>query len=89
MNKKSIGFILMIVSIITLIFYSWLLFFSPVDWMFYGFQIRWWVMAISIQIITTAALALVMWAGYILYTTPTPQMIEEWIEEERTKGNSK
>ena len=89
MNKKIIGFLLMIISIITLILYTWLLFFSPIDWTFYGFQIRWWVIAISIEILTIAALAIVVWAGYILFTTPTPQPIEDWLEKERTKGNSK
>ena len=88
MNKKILGSLLMIISIITLLLYTWLLFFSPIDWTFYGFQIRWWVLAISIEIIATAALAIIIWVGYILFTTPIPQPIEEWVEKEREKGSS-
>jgi hypothetical protein len=84
MNKKVVGFLLMATSIVTLILYVWLLLFTPTEgWLIYGMPIRWWAVAIPTLIIAISALAIITWAGYLLFTMPKPQPIEERIERER------
>lgn len=77
----------MATSIIILILYIWLLLFTPTEgWLIYGMPIRWCAVAIPTLIITTTALAILTWAGYLLFTMPKPQPIEEQIERERQEA---
>ncbi|MCS7125702.1 MAG: transcriptional regulator [Aigarchaeota archaeon] len=76
MNRDMlIGLLILIGSIIGIIIYNWLLFFT--DW---GMI----VLKVTAFIAVTGVLAVLAWIGYTLATTPPPKPIEE-IEKELEK----
>lgn len=69
------GVLILVASIIGILVYNWLLFFS--DW---GMI----VLKITAFVAVTGVLAILAWIGYTLATTPPPKPIEE-IEKELGK----
>lgn len=71
-RDRIIGILLMVISIITILAYAWMLFFTP-----------WTVllMQITLMIAVAGVLGILAWIGYTLATTPPPKPIEE-IEKE-------
>lgn len=84
MNKdKIIGLLIFIGSILGIVIYAWLLFFVATII----------VIQITLFIAVAAILAILLWIGYTLATTPPPKPIEEIekeleeVESEKIKGN--
>jgi predicted DNA-binding transcriptional regulator len=71
-RDQVIGILLMLVSIIIIIAYAWILFFT--EWTLLLIQI-------TLMIAVIAVLGIIAWIGYTLATTPPPKPIEE-IEKE-------
>jgi len=88
MNRKAVGLFTIILSPVLLIVYLWLLLFTPADWIIYGMPIRWWALAIPTLIFMVGALVVMAWVGYLLFSIPKSQPIEEMIEEKRNKTGS-
>ena len=78
-NDKAMGGALLAVSIIVIIAYAWLVFFSP-----------WKALVIEVTafIGVAAVFGILAWIGYALATTPPPKPIEE-IEKEIQEELSK
>jgi len=70
-----IGVLLLVISIIGIVAYNWLLFFT--EWSLI-------VLKLTAFIAVTGLLAIFAWIGYTLATTPPPKPIEE-IEKELEK----
>lgn len=76
MNRDAmIGILLMVASVVGIVAYNWLLFFS--EWAII-------VLKITAFLAVTGLLAILAWIGYTLATTPPPKPIEE-IEKELEK----
>lgn len=71
-RDRAVGVGLMAVSIIVILAYAWLVFFSP-----YAFL----VLQLTAFIAVAGVLGILAWVGYALATTPPPKPIEE-IEKE-------
>ena len=67
-----LGTIVMIASIVGILVYGWLVFFSP--W-------SWFILQLTAFIAVGGVLGILAWIGYTLATTPPPKPIEE-IEKE-------
>ncbi|MCL7390586.1 MAG: transcriptional regulator [Thaumarchaeota archaeon] len=70
-----IGIVILVLSVVGIVTYNWLLFFT--EW---GLMI----LKITAFIAVTGVLAIFAWIGYTLATTPPPKPIEE-IEKELEK----
>jgi len=70
-----IGVTILILSVIGIVTYNWLLFFT--EWSLI-------ILKITAFIVVTGVLAIFAWIGYTLATTPPPKPIEE-IEKELEK----
>lgn len=84
MNKdQSTGFLILFASILGILIYGWLMFFT--SWSILALQI-------SAFVAVAAVLAILAWIGYTLATTPPPASIEEIekeLSEEKGKKESK
>ena len=67
-----LGTVVMIASIVGILVYGWLVFFSP--W-------SWFILQLTAFIAVGGVLGILAWIGYTLATTPPPKPIEE-IEKE-------
>jgi predicted DNA-binding transcriptional regulator len=72
MDDRVVGALILIGSILGILAYFWLIFFSP--WIVLTMQL-------TAFMAVTAVLVILAWIGYTLATTPPPQPIEE-IERE-------
>lgn len=70
-----IGIVILILSVVGIVTYNWLLFFTEWSLM---------ILKITAFIAVTGILAIFAWIGYTLATTPPPKPIEE-IEKELEK----
>ncbi len=70
-----IGIVILALSIVGIVLYNWLLFFTEWDL---------FILKITAFIAVTGVLAIFAWIGYTLATTPPPKPIEE-IEKELEK----
>lgn len=84
MNKDQFtGFIILFTSILGILIYGWLMFFTT-----------WSILALQISAFVAVAvvLAILAWIGYTLATTSPPESIEEIekeLSEEKEKKESK
>lgn len=71
-RDQLIGTLLMVISIVVILVYAWILFFT-----------RWslLLMQITLMVAVVGVLGILAWIGYTLATTPPPKPIEE-IEKE-------
>jgi predicted DNA-binding transcriptional regulator len=75
-RDKAIGVGLIAVGVIGILFYGWLVFFSP--WQVF-------ILQLTAFVAVAAVLGILAWVGYALATTPPPKPIEE-IEKEVQKA---
>jgi predicted DNA-binding transcriptional regulator len=71
-RDQAIGVLLMLISIVVIIGYAWILFFT--EWTLL-------LMQVTLMVAVAALLGIIAWIGYTLATTPPPKPIEE-IEKE-------
>jgi predicted DNA-binding transcriptional regulator len=71
-KDQAIGWLLLIVSIVVIIVYGWIVFFT-----------QWWQLLLQLTafIAIAGVFGILAWIGYTLATTPPPKPIEE-IEKE-------
>ncbi|MCF8884991.1 MAG: transcriptional regulator [Nitrososphaerota archaeon] len=74
-RDQVLGFTILLVSLVGIVVYSWLLFFTNWDLI---------ILKLTAFVAVTGLLALIAWIGYTLATTPPPKPIEE-IEKELEK----
>jgi predicted DNA-binding transcriptional regulator len=74
--NRAIGVGLMAVSVIGILLYGWLVFFSP--WQVF-------ILQLTAFVAVAAVLGILAWVGYALATTPPPKPFEE-IEKEVQKA---
>lgn len=72
MEDKTLGYIILIGSLLGIVCYFYLIFMSP-----------WSVLVIQVSafLAVTAVLAVIAWIGYTLATTPPPLPLEDFVEE--------
>lgn len=81
-RDQALGSLLLVISIIIIIAYTWLVFFPPM----YGADI--FLLKLTGTVAVAGVFAILGWIGYTLATTPPPKPIEEIekeIEEELRK----
>ncbi|MEM0079621.1 MAG: hypothetical protein QXL22_00925 [Candidatus Nezhaarchaeales archaeon] len=82
-RDQFFGVLLMAVSIIVIIVYAWILFFTQWSML---------LMQVTLMVAVASVLGILAWIGYTLATTPPPKPIEEIekeLEEELKKLNEK
>lgn len=84
MSERNIGILLCLLSIIIVVFYTWVLFLSPPDWKIMDRQLSWWALAIPVYIIVLIFWAILIWIGWAMATTKAPPTS---ISEEKEKGS--
>lgn len=57
-------------SIIFMLFYTWLLFLPPSDWMVLGKPLSWWALALPVYVLVFAFFGVLIWIGWAMATTP-------------------
>jgi len=72
MNERTIGAIICVSSVITVLLYTWLLFLSPSDWQILGRQLSWWALAVPVYILVLVFWGILIWIGWAMATTKTP-----------------
>ena len=72
MNDKSVGYLILVGSLLGIALYFYLIFMSP--WILEVFQV-------SVFVAVAAVLAIIAWIGYTLATTPPPEPLEPFVEE--------
>jgi len=90
MNERTIGAIICISSIITVLLYTWLLFLSPSDWKILDKQLSWWALAVPVYILVLVFWGILIWIGWAMATTktPPPPLPEGEKEKERLSSSS-
>ena len=72
MEDKTLGYIILIGSLVGIGLYFYLVFMSP--WVLL-------VVQVSAFLAVAAILAIIAWIGYTLATTPPPMPLEDFVEE--------
>jgi len=72
LNDKTLGYIILIGSLLGIGCYFYLVFMSP--WVLL-------VVQVSAFLAVAAMLAIIAWIGYTLATTPPPMPLEDFVEE--------
>jgi hypothetical protein len=90
-NDKTVGYFIFILSLLGIIGYAcWLLAPAPawLEWLFYynitGERIRWAIIA-PLLLAVVGFLAIAMWIGWTMATTPPPIPIEQLEAEKEEK----
>jgi predicted DNA-binding transcriptional regulator len=73
MDDRVVGVLILIGSILGIVAYFWLVFISP--WFFLTMQL-------TAFVAVAAVLFILAWIGYTLVTTPPPEPIEGFFEED-------
>ncbi len=72
MRDVTQGWLLLILSVLTMIAYFWAVFLAPSDAIFLGKKISDWAIIIPILIVVYLFLFVVAWIGWAMATTPPP-----------------
>ncbi len=87
-RDQLIGWLLVVVSAVVIIVYTWLLFLPPKGLTVLGMPIDQFLIKLTAWLAVALVFGLLGWIGYTLATTPPPKPIEEIekeIEEELKK----
>jgi hypothetical protein len=72
MRNRSLGALLFVLALITMVFYFWLVFMAPEDAVFLGKTALEWAVLIPVVIIVYAVLIVIAWIGWALASTAPP-----------------
>ncbi len=76
---RVVGAILFAIGVALFGGYTWVLFFSQLEWL------KWWAIAIPVYLIVLIVAFIAAWLGWIMVTTPPPKPLEDLTEEVREK----
>jgi type VI protein secretion system component VasK len=86
MRDKTLGGLLLTVSILAMIGYFYWLFLAPKDLIVLGKPLSEWALIVPVMIIVYAFLFIVAWIGWAMASTPPPlPLTKETSEEEETE----
>lgn len=88
MSKDQMyGGLILLVSLIITIVYIMAFFAKPISAIFsvWPSELAWWAVAIPVFIFVLAVLAIAMWIGWTMLTTPPPAPIEDIEAESETE----
>jgi hypothetical protein len=85
LRDRSLGVIIFVLAIASMIGYFWWLFLAPEDMTFLGKTASEWAIIIPVLIIVYAVLFVVAWVGWALASTSPPLPLAQKPEDETEK----
>jgi predicted DNA-binding transcriptional regulator len=77
LSDRALGALILLVSLIGMALYVWWLLLTPVEWVWFGMQLRWWAVAMPVLLGVLLLGVIAAWIGWTMATTPPPPSFEE------------